>query len=126
EGIANQRREYDDLLERMQQTVEEAQEPEPLLARELYEAATEANERQVDQALELSERLLEMGIPQEAGDPMRAADEGISNLRDRLERASESVLGDETESLRRAERELNDLAEELQREIEQGAGSSGN
>jgi hypothetical protein len=53
---------------------------------------------------------------------MQLADQGISNVRRGVERAAESVLGDEAEALRRAQSEVERLAQELNREISQARG----
>lgn len=122
-GLAEQRAELQRLLEEMRQTVEEAEQPEPLLAKQLYDTAREAHQQRVENALDVARRLVDIGIEQEAGQAMRLADQGISNLRQGVEQAAESVLGDETEALRRAQREVDRLAEELNREIDQAHGS---
>ncbi|MCX7421326.1 MAG: hypothetical protein NT013_17530 [Planctomycetia bacterium] len=49
------------------------------------------------------------------------AGRGISQLREGVEKAAEAVLGDETEALRRAREQLNDLSKELNREIARNA-----
>jgi hypothetical protein len=125
DGLNRQREELGDLLQRMQQTVEEAEQPEPLLARQLYETLREADQRRIDDALDVTQRLLEVGIEREASESMRSANEGISELRQGIERAAESVLGDESEALRQAQREIDRLAEELNREIQNALGEQG-
>lgn len=122
EGLAEQRRDLAQLLDRMQQTVQEAEQPEPLLARQLYDTLRETHQQRVDDALNVTQRLLEVGIEREADQAMRTASQGIQNLRQGVERAAESVLGDEAEALRRAREEVDQLAEELNREIEQARG----
>lgn len=123
EGLAEQRREYEALIERIQETVREAEEPEPLLARELYETAQEASNDQVPEALDITEQLLDVGIVDDAAETMRSAGTGIRQLREGVENAAESVLGDGTEALRRAERELEDLESQLNREIREAQGN---
>lgn len=122
DGLAQQRREYEDLIERIQETVREAEEPEPLLARELYEAVQQANDVPVPEALDVAEQLLEVGVVSDATETMRAAGNSIRQLREGVDSAAESVLGDDTEALRRAERELEDLSEQLNREIREARG----
>lgn len=122
QGLTDQRRQYDELIEQMQETVREAEEPEPLLARQLYDTVQQATDHNIDEALDITQQLLEIGVTREAGEAMRAADEGIRQLREGVESAAQSVLGSETEALRRAEREIEDLAEELDREIDNAQG----
>jgi hypothetical protein len=122
EGIAEQRQQLQNLLNEMRQTIEEAEEPEPLLARQLYDTVREAHHERVENALDVARRLVDVGIEREAGQAMELADQGIGNVRRGVERAAESVLGDETEALRRAQSEVDRLAEELSREINQARG----
>ena len=104
------------------QTIEEAEEPEPLLAGSFTTRSRSPSAASGD-ALDVTQRLLGRGIEREAGEAMRAADQGIRNLRQGVERAAESVLGDETEALRRAQqRGRISWPNELNREIEQARG----
>ena len=48
---------------------------------------------------------------------------GLEELRNGVERAAKSVLGDETAALERAETELEDLGDQLDREIAEATGS---
>jgi hypothetical protein len=122
EGLGEQRRRLGELLEQMRQTIEEAEEPEPLLSKQLYDTVREAHQQRVENAIDVARRLVDVGIEREAGRAMRVADEGVSRLREGVERAAESVLGDEAEALRRAQQEVERLAEELNREISQAQG----
>ncbi|MBC8350603.1 MAG: hypothetical protein H8E66_01365 [Planctomycetes bacterium] len=114
------------LLERIQDTVMEAEETEPLLADKLYEAARTAQQKELDSTLNTARRMLEYGFLDDAKREEAKAREGIGNLRDGIEEAAESVLGDETEALRRArealERLSNQLAGELSRENPRSTG----
>jgi hypothetical protein len=125
EGLAQQRRNLSQLLDRIQQTITAAEQPEPLLARQLYDTLRETHQQRVDDALDVTRRLLEVGVEREADRAMRNASQGIRNLREGVERAAESVLGDEAEALRRAQQEVDRLAEELNREIAQNRGDEG-
>jgi len=58
-------------------------------------------------------------VPQ-AGRVGERARLGIENLKKGVERAAESVLGDDSEDLRLAQRQLDDLAKQLGREIAEG------
>ncbi|HEY3394499.1 MAG TPA: DUF4175 family protein [Lacipirellulaceae bacterium] len=119
EGLGEQRQQLGELLDEMRQTIEEAEEPEPLLSKQLYDTVREAHQQRVENAIDVARRLVDVGIEREAGRVMRVADEGVSRLREGVERAAESVLGDESEALRRAQRQVDRLAEELNREIGQ-------
>jgi len=113
------------LLEKMQDTVIEAEETEPLLADQLYDTARKAQQQKLDSTLNTARRMLEYGFLEDAKREEAQARQGISDLREGVERAAESVLGDETEALRRAREALeqlsNQLAGELSRERPQSA-----
>ena len=121
-GVKEQQQNLSNLLDRMKQTIDAAEEPEPLLARQLYDAAREANQKRLGETLDAARKLMDAGVRQEAGRAMKSADEGVSNLRKGVERAAESVLGDEAESLRRAQQEVDRLAQDLNRELNQSGG----
>ncbi len=105
------------LLDRMQETVLEAEETEPLLADRLYEAARQARQQELDSRLNTARRMLEYGFVDDAKREEANAREGINQLRDGVERAAESVLGDETEALRRAREALEELNKQLDGEL---------
>src|SRR5204863_8018265 len=65
---------------------------------------------------------MERGFVNEARQAQAEANKGVTRLRQGVEKAAESVLGDETEALRRAKSELDALAQELDREIGSRAG----
>ena len=107
------------LLDEMKDTVEEAEESEPLLSKRLYDSFRQAMHDNVPQALEQASNWFEQGLPEQAQEPARQAQQGIDRLAQGVERAAESILGDESESLRRAQQELDQLTEQLAKEIDQ-------
>lgn len=121
QDLDQQRQRLATLQEQMRRTVEEAEATEPLLAERLYEALRTAEDQGVDRALESVQRSLENGLMRDAAQQQQPAGRGIRQLREGIDRAAEAVLGDETEALRRAREELEDLAEQLDREIQRHA-----
>lgn len=115
--LAEQRRRLTSLQERLQQTVHEAEQTEPLLAERLYDAARNIQDQNLSQLLEATERLVQQGRVEESRRLEAVAGKGIGQLREGIERAAEAVLGDEAEALRRARQELNHLSEELNEEL---------
>jgi len=113
-----QEKKLDSLLERMRQTVEDAEQSEPLLAEQLYDTYRNAEHQNVRQTLDATRRSLERGLLEDAENLERVASRGINELREGIERAAESVLGDETEALQRAQEELKDLSDELKEEVD--------
>ena len=69
-----------------------------------------------------AEQLVDLGVAEEAVKSSRRAGQGIEQLREGVERSARSVLGDETAALRRAQGELEDLADQVNREIAQATG----
>lgn len=122
QGLEQQKKRLDQLLDRMQNTVQEAEESEPLLAKGLYDTVRKANEQKIADALKVAEQLADAGIAEEAAKASRHAGQGIDQLRKGVERAAESVLGDETAALKRAQGEVEDLADQINREIARATG----
>jgi hypothetical protein len=122
EGLQRQEKQLGQLLDRMRGTVQDAEETEPLLAKELFDAVRKANEKAIPDALKIAERLADAGIPAEATKASRHAGQGIEQLKEGVEKAARSVLGDETAALKRAQGEVEDLADQVNREIALATG----
>ena len=85
----------------MRNTTQEAEETEPLLAKNLYDTVKKATDQKIPEALKATQQLVDAGIAEEATKASHHAGQGIEQLRQGVERAAESVLGDETAALRR-------------------------
>ncbi|RUL87176.1 DUF4175 family protein [Tautonia sociabilis] len=120
--LEGQRDRLDQLLDRMRQTVQDAEEDEPLLAEELFEAVRRADDQAIGEAIDAAQQLAGLGINEEAARASEAAAEGLDQLREGVERAADRVLGDDTTALRLARNELDDLAEQVGREIDRALG----
>ena len=114
-----QRRQTAELVEDAKQVVEQAEQAEPLLAKQLYDTVRATRETKTDQALDATAKLLKSGFLPEAQEAEAQAREGINRLKQGIEKATESVLGDEVESLKRAREELAQLSSSLENEIAQ-------
>lgn len=123
--LSQQRERLTELLDRMRETIDAAETPEPLLAEQLYDTARKTRERNVERALEAAELSTRRGLADDARDQEKVAGQGIRELRQGIERAAESVLGDETESLRRAREELDRLADEVSDELARNTEEKG-
>ena len=120
EEFVQQREQLSNLLERMQQTVEEAEQPEPLLARQLYDTMREANQQRIDDALDVTQRLLEVGIEREASESMQTADQGVrATAPGRGAAPPRACWATKPMHSARRSANVNRLAEELNREIQQ-------
>src|SRR5262249_31061805 len=119
QGLEQQEPRLDQLTERMRNTVQEAEETEPLLAKGLYDTVRKADEQKIPEALKFTRRLLDAGIVDDAAQASRRAGQGIEQLKQGVERAAERILGDETAALRQAQGELEKLGDQVDREIAQ-------
>lgn len=117
EELSQQRERLGDLQEQMRETITEAEETEPLLSERLYDADRNLQQQTPERALESAERSLRQGLVDDARQQQEPAGESIRQLREGIESAAEAVLGDETEALRRARAELQELSRELNDEI---------
>jgi hypothetical protein len=97
-----------------------------IMTRGLYEKLNEASEQDAAKLMEATSEMLRQDfLPQARGIGQRAQ-ANINDLKRGVERAAESVLGDDTEALRLAQQELDQLTDQLQREISQAEGGNGN
>jgi len=97
-----------------------------MLTRDLYDRLKQTAERGGAKALELTAEMLRQGYLPHAGRAEERARAGINDLKRGVERAAERVLGDDTEALRLAGRELDQLTGQLEREIAQAEGRQTN
>jgi hypothetical protein len=97
-----------------------------LLTRELYDRLKQTAERSGAKALELTAEMLRQGYLPQASRAEERARAGINELKRGVERAADRVLGDDTEALRLARRELDQLTGQLEREIAQAEGRQTN
>ena len=119
--LAEQEQAVGELRDRMRETIEEAEPFEPLLAEELYDTYRDSETSRPDEALESARESLNRGWKEDAISEEQRAREGIQEIREGIENAAESVLGDETEALKAARGTLEGLNRDLQNEIEQGS-----
>ena len=112
-----QRQQTNDLVDAAKSVVEQSETAEPLLSKQLYDTVRSSREMKTDQALDATSQLLRAGFVPEAQQAEEQARAGIDRIKQGIEKAAEGILGDEIESLKRAKRELADLAEQLDTEI---------
>lgn len=120
--LAEQRKRLTNLQDQMRDTIERAETTEPILSERLYESARNLRDQKIDRALQSAERSVRQGLNQDAQQQEAVAGEGLRQLREGIERAAEGVLGDETEALRRARNELEQLSRELNDEVRRNGG----
>lgn len=117
--IEDQQRKTQALMEEMKRVSEQAEVAEPLLHRHLYEALRNAQSQGINENFEEASIQSSMGDLTKAQDAERKASKAAEELEQGVEKAAESILGNEGEALRMARNELNQLIDELQ----EGAGN---
>jgi len=122
--LQQQAKQVDQLLDQMRTTVQEAEETEPLLAKNLYDTVRKATDQKIPDALKVAEQLVKLGVADDATKASRHAGQGIQQLREGVEHAARSVLEDETAALKLAKAELDDLAQQVNREIARATGQN--
>jgi hypothetical protein len=115
--LSRQQSALTNLLSGMRAVTEQTETAEPLVSRQLYDMLRRADQLQTDNLLETSQQLVERGFLPQAGEAEQSARRNIDELRQGIERAAEQVLGNETESLRYAQKELDDLARQVGGEL---------
>ena len=121
--IARQQSALTNLVAGMENVTEQAENSEPLLSQQLYDTVRRASQMHTGNLLDIGAQLVDRGLLSQAAGPERAARTNISELRQRVERAAESVLGSETQALRYAQTELDDLTAQAGRDAA-GAGAT--
>jgi hypothetical protein len=122
EKFGEQRQRLDKLVDEMRKTVEEAESTEPLLSKQLYDTIRQTHQERTGEALDVTRQLLERGFVDEANKAEESARAGVARLHEGIERAAQSVLGDENEALRRARDAVDRLAQALDDEIDRASG----
>jgi len=116
EQMTHQQGGLTNLLGDMEKLTEQAESTEPLLAQQLYDTVRRAAAMHTDNLLDIGKQLVRRGLLSQAANPEQTARQNMGELRQRVERAAESILGNETEALRFAEKELDDLAAQAQQD----------
>ena len=123
--VAEQQEKVEKLLNSMRQLSEQAEESEPLLHRNLYDAVRKAQTSGLEENLKETRDQLRYGSQAEAKDAERKAANAVEELRKGVEKAAESVLGSESEALRVAKNELDKLIKEAQEQEGAEKGQEG-
>jgi hypothetical protein len=121
--MAKQQSALTNLLANMQDVTEKAESTEPLLAEQLYDTLRRTGQMHTESLLEAGGELVDRGFLTKAAEVERSARTNINELRQRVEKAAESVLGSQAEALRYARAELDQLAKEVERDVG-GAGTN--
>jgi DNA repair exonuclease SbcCD ATPase subunit len=112
------------LMDQMKEVSDKAEAAEPLLSRTLYDTLRKANTENLDRSLDVARELLSRNFLNQAQEIERQAGQAIQDLRKGVEEAARDVLGDETEALRLARQQLDDLIRQVNDEAAR-AGRTG-
>ena len=121
--FTQQRKQVTNLLDQASQITQQAEAAEPLLARKLYDTVRKSQQEKTDNTLDLAAELLRRSFLPQAAQFEQRARQNINDLKQGIESAAESVLGDETEALRQARRQIDELLAQAEKE---GAQSRSN
>jgi regulator of replication initiation timing len=95
-----------------------------LLTRELNDRLTAPSGTEGTKSLDLTSALIQQGYLPQAGEAEKRARAGIDALKTGVERAAESVIGDDTAGLKLAQSELETATEQLKREAAPAPGDT--
>lgn len=104
------------LLNTLRQVAEDSEAAEPRLHRQLYDLLRQQDQSGADQQLAAGAEMLRRGFVEPVRDQQAGLAQEFEQLQRAVERAASAVLGDETNELRFAQRELAELSRELRRE----------
>lgn len=123
--LANQGAALEEVLENLKALSEEAESSEPILSDTLYEAIRQTMTRGTTESLEEARDLSFYNRPTQARAAERAAARGIQELADAVTKAADKILGSESEALRMARSELEELIKQAQAESARLEGDAG-
>lgn len=112
------------LMEDMKRVSEQAEATEPLLHKQLYDALRAAHTLGLEENLAEASAQSRYGDRNAAQDAERRAGKAVDQLKAGVERAAESVLGNESEALRMARNELDNLIDQAKGETSNGKKGS--
>jgi hypothetical protein len=115
--MAKQQGALTNLLANMQDVTEKAESTEPLLSEQLYDTLRRTGQMHTESLLETGGQLTEAGFTTRAAEVERSARTNINELRQRVEKAAESILGSQAEALRYAQAELDELSKQVERDL---------
>jgi len=125
EQLTQQESALTNLVAQMRDLTEQAENTEPLLAKQLYDIIRREDQKHTENQLDLSAQLVDRGFLPQAAQSESLARTNIDELRQNVDAAAESVLGSEADALRYAQRELDALSGQLARELGNGTNSGG-
>lgn len=114
-----QREKLDRVLDDAKKVIEQAEATEPTLSKELYETVRKTWSDKPAEALDVTRELLRRGMPEQAQQAEKIANDGLDKLQQGIDRASQLVLGDELEALKQAREQVRQLNRAVSNEVAQ-------
>ena len=108
------------LLAQMRTVTEQSEATEPLLSKQLYDTLRRADQLHTENLLKMGSQLTERGFLPQASQAESMARTNLTEIASGIDRAADSVLGSETDALHYAQRELDDLTRQVERELRGG------
>ena len=115
--MAQQQSSLKNLLDQMKDVTEQAETTEPLLSRQLYDTLRRADQMHTDNLLDMESQLADRGFLPQASQAESVARTNITEIAESVQRAADSVLGSQADALRYAQKQLDDLTRQVEREI---------
>ncbi len=112
--LSQQKNGVTNLVDEMRQVSEQSETAEPLLSEQLYDTLRQTGLDQLDNSLDTTSEYVRRGFLRQAGPAAEPARTNIDELKNGVDHAAESILGDGTEALRLAQRELQQLSQQLE------------
>ncbi len=126
QNLDRQRANLDRLMQNLQEVTDASETTEPALHTQLYDLLRQQAQTQaqtdIGNRLQAGAELLRRGFVDQSREEQAGVAQGLDQLRRGVERAADSVLGDETQTLQFAQNELNDLARQLEQDRQNSAG----
>jgi hypothetical protein len=111
--LLQQKNSVTNLVDEMRRVSEQSETAEPLLSGQLYDTLRQTGLDQLDNSLDTASEYVRRGFLRQAGPAEQPARTNIDELKNGVDHAAESILGDDTEALRLARRELQQLSQQL-------------
>ena len=126
QSLEDQQDQLDQVLDDARKVIEDAETTEPLLARQLYETVRKARADRPQDLLRETDGLFRRGLIDDANQAEDLARKGTQRLQQGIEKAADSVLGNELDSLKRAKQELAAAGDKIQQEMKKKDPKQGN
>ncbi|MFO1487530.1 MAG: hypothetical protein U1F65_03540 [Verrucomicrobiota bacterium] len=114
--LGRQQQTLTNLLANLREVTEQSETTEPLLSRQLYDTLRRADQLRLEDLLDLTRELTGRGFLPQAGQAEQVARTNLLQFTRSLERAADAVLGSEADALRFAQRELDELIRQAERD----------